>query len=83
MEFMAAAHLSSHIHQALTDAGVNSVTGVDTWPGWGDIENVVIHIGHGQRDALPALQSTIHDVIGAVLEGRRHYVEIKLLPARP
>ena len=71
--------LTAHILHALANAGVDFVTHVEEWMGWGEIQNVVVHVALERRDASPALSSIIHDVIGSVLERRRHYVEIRWL----
>jgi hypothetical protein len=66
--------------EALSGAGLKIVTHVETWIGWGDIHVVVVHTELARCDASPALRSTIHDVVGTVLAGRRHLVEIRWLP---
>ena len=68
--------LSTHIHRALADAGPHMVSRVETWMGWGDIQNVRVHTSVAKRDAPSTLPSTIREVIGVVLEGKRHSVEI-------
>jgi len=78
---MASADLSRAIQSALTealsDAGFDLVTGVAVRRGWGDIEIVTVQAGLAKADASPALRGVINEVVATVLDGRRHYVEVR------
>ncbi len=78
---MATTDLSHRIQaaliEALSGAGYRLVTQVEVRQGWGDIFIVTVHTALSQADASPGLQRTIQELVATVLDGRRHYVEIR------
>jgi hypothetical protein len=84
---MASADLSGAIQAALTEAligaGFDLVSGVKVRRGWGDIDIVTVHAGLAKADASPALPTLINEAVESVLDGRRHYVELRWARSRP
>lgn len=69
-------HILRDLSEALSSAGYDLVTHVETRRGWGDVDIVRVHVAVAKADASPTLRETIHEVVGTVLLGRRHHVEI-------
>ena len=65
------------LNSGLPNEGLDLVSHVEITRGWGDIHFVSICSGIRQRDAGDRLEETVHKIVGSVLHGRRHVVQIK------